>query len=188
MHHKSLYLFFTKCILLYILWNTLFVGYLFKHTKVEEMLTSSLASVSSTLMHLWGYNTNAEDVYDVNNRFEYSLISLEDELLVLIANSCNGLSLIILFVGFIVAYPGYWKMKVIYCVTGSILIYLINLVRIQILFFNIMFDYNSFDFNHKYTYTIAVYLCIFILWMLWVNRLSSKNTLNMYKALSGDKR
>jgi exosortase/archaeosortase family protein len=73
------------------------------------------------------------------------------------------------------AYPGDWKVKTIYILIGSIVIYLINVLRILVLLFNMIYYKGSFDFNHKYTYTIAVYLCVFVLWMLWANHFSKKN-------------
>jgi hypothetical protein len=56
-------------------------------------------------------------------------------------------------------------------------VYVINLIRIQLLILNFKYSTLSFDFNHKYTYTIVVYLCIFMLWLIWANHLSMRKGL-----------
>ena len=52
------------------------------------------------------------------------------------------------------------------------MIYLVNLARVVVLALNHIYSNSSFDFNHKYTYTLITYAAIFGLWMIWANRLS----------------
>jgi exosortase family protein XrtF len=177
--NRALYLFLGKALLLYIVWNLLYQGWISKHTLLEQQMTSSLGVVSSKLMNRLGYNTTAIDDFK-DPQAAYSKILLDGQPLVLIAHACNGLTLLVLFIGFILIYPGDWKVKTLYILLGSILIYLINVIRILILLLNMIYFQGSFDFNHKYTYTIAVYVCVFVLWMLWANRFSKK-TLYAYR-------
>ncbi|QHT65761.1 exosortase family protein XrtF [Rhodocytophaga rosea] len=182
--NKQLYKFLIKALFLYVLWNVIYHSWISKDTKVEEKMTSSIALVSSRIMNWWGYNMQYKDYYE-NNHFEYSEIKYNNKPLVLIANPCNGLNLIMLFIGFIIAYPGNWRLKGVYIFFGSILICLINLIRVQILLLNSIHYQSSFEFNHKYTYTVAVYLCVFALWMIWANRFSNrKNLLILNKVAS----
>lgn len=175
-NNKQFYYFLAKAFGLFILWETLYNFWMVPHSNFNASLTSYIASVSSNLMKLWGYTAYNSDTYR-DQIFEYSEIIVEQVPIVLIANSCNGLTLIALFAGFIIAYPGAWKIKSIYILIGSFLIFIINLIRIQILIFNSLWYPYSFEFNHKYTYTIIVYLFIFGLWMRWANYYSKKKNI-----------
>jgi exosortase/archaeosortase family protein len=81
----------------------------------------------------------------------------------------------LLFAGFIVAFPGPWRTKLWFVPMGILSIYLINSLRVIGLAVNHMVSKSSFDFNHKYTFTILVYGAIFYFWMIWVNRYSGIN-------------
>ena len=107
-----------------------------------------------------------------NNPTAVSAIWVNDKPTVSIANECNGVELMALFIGFILAYNGDWKLKTLYMIIGLISIYVINLIRIQLLIANSIYSQETLDFNHHYTFTIAVYACVFGMWMLWANKLS----------------
>ena len=89
-----------------------------------------------------------------------------------IADSCAGVPLMALFSGFILAYPGQTIRKLIYIPIGLAIIHLINIIRIVGLAIVTLYAPEMLDFNHHYTFTIIVYTCIFLLWILWVNRFS----------------
>jgi exosortase family protein XrtF len=94
--------------------------------------------------------------------------------LIYVSDSCNALTLIVLFMGFILAYPGDWRYKLLFIPLGTVAIFFINVIRVQVLILNYMYFTEAFDFNHKYTFTIAVYLVVFWFWMLWANKFSKK--------------
>jgi exosortase family protein XrtF len=177
--YKTLLFFLTKALLLYVTWNILYDEWIRPHTAVEEKMTVSLASLTGNLLSVWGFSADVRNAYSNKGGFAYAEVLVDNAPGILIGNPCNGLSLIILFAGFIIAYPGSWKVKTGYILVGSLLIYAINLIRIQILVFNFLYSEQSFDFNHKYTYTMAVYLCIFMLWLLWANRFSNRRSLTV---------
>ncbi|MCW3082638.1 MAG: hypothetical protein JWP12_4 [Bacteroidetes bacterium] len=93
-----------------------------------------------------------------------------------IGDNCNGIVLFAQFSGFIIAYPGNWKKKLIYIPTGIILIELMNVFRIVAL---AILDTHSrawTEFNHTYTFTIIIYGFIFLMWMYWVNTQSVQSS------------
>jgi exosortase family protein XrtF len=85
---------------------------------------------------------------------------------------CNGLVLFALFSGFLLAYPGNWKTKAWFIPLGIVCIYALNILRIIVLTINFKYFRSSFSFNHHVTFTYLIYAFIFILWMVWVNKLS----------------
>ena len=179
---KKLLFFLAKALLLYVAWNFLYYDWIVPRTALEEKMTTGIAASSATLLKVWGYLAEAEHYYDPDGTYRHSEVLVNNMPGILIANPCNGLSLIVLFAGFIIAYPGNWKWKTGYILAGSLLVFAINLIRIQLLIFNYLYSEQSFEFNHKYTYTIVVYLCIFMLWLYWANHFSSRRQLSPQKA------
>lgn len=89
-----------------------------------------------------------------------------------IGDNCNGIALFALFAGFIIAYKGKIKYKIIYILFGIISIEFLNIFRVVAL---AILDTHSrawTEFNHTYTFTIIIYGYIFLLWMIWVNKIS----------------
>jgi exosortase/archaeosortase family protein len=79
-----------------------------------------------------------------------------------------------LFAGFVLAFPGPVRRKLWFIPLGIAAIYLLNIIRIGVLALNHLYYHESVEFNHHYTFSFVVYACIFLLWMLWARRLSSR--------------
>jgi len=89
-----------------------------------------------------------------------------------IGDNCNGIALFALFTGLIIAYPGNWKRKILFIITGILMIQLLNVLRVVCLAILDTHSRTWTEFNHTYTFTVIIYGCIFLLWMLWVNKYS----------------
>src|SRR5690606_9841133 len=93
-------------------------------------------------------------------------MGIEGTLGVVIGNPCDGLSLFILFSAFLIVFEGKWWFKAIFIIVGIVLIHFLNVVRVIALAVIVKYSPESLDFHHSYTFTLFVYLCIFLLWML----------------------
>lgn len=93
-----------------------------------------------------------------------------------IGDNCDGIALFALFAGFIIAFPGSWKKKLIFIPVGILLIELMNITRVVVLAMLDTVSRTWTEFNHTYTFTILIYACIFLLWMRWVNKYGKSNT------------
>ncbi|MGB6269883.1 MAG: exosortase family protein XrtF, partial [Olleya sp.] len=95
-----------------------------------------------------------------------------------VIEGCNGTSIIILFVSFIIAFAGKFKTTLFYILSGSVLIYVVNLVRIVILSIG-LYNYPwRKEELHTVVFPAIIYGMVFLLWMFWVNRFSKINKLN----------
>ena len=93
-----------------------------------------------------------------------------------IIEGCNGLSVIILFVSFIVAFSGKWKFTIFYMMGGSLLIYILNVFRIALLCV-LMFYYPEYEhILHGVLFPLFIYGVVFILWIIWINKFSKYAT------------
>ncbi|MGB3619696.1 MAG: archaeosortase/exosortase family protein [Catalinimonas sp.] len=168
--NRQFNLFILKAAALFVIWQVLYFFWINPSTGLEMWLTSRTAAVSTQAMQWVGYDAHYFDVPGETGNQSVSQIYLDGRPLLGIADSCNALTLIMLFVGFIIAYPGPLNRKIWFIVGGSLLIFFVNVTRALTLIFNFMYSKSTFDFNHKYTFTILVYLCVFGLWMLWAKR------------------
>jgi len=150
----------------YIFWYLIYNLWLHPNEKLDLMVIDSTVKASKWLLELLGFM-----VFTGADR----LIGVDGSGGLWIGDNCNGIALFALFSGFIIAYPGNWKKKLIYIVTGIIIIEILNILRIVFL---AILDTHSrawTEFNHTYTFTILIYGCIFLLWMGWTSKFSGIN-------------
>jgi len=90
-----------------------------------------------------------------------------------IVEGCNSISVIILFVSFIIAFAGKLKTTILYLFVGSVLIYIANLVRVAILSAGLYHYPWRKDILHTVIFPAIIYGMVCLLWMLWVNRFAN---------------
>ena len=95
-----------------------------------------------------------------------------------IIEGCNSVSIIILFVSFILAFAGKIKTTTIYIFVGSILIYIANLIRVVILTAGLYHFPWRKDILHNVIFPALIYGMVFLLWMIWVNRIANLKRIN----------
>jgi len=95
-----------------------------------------------------------------------------------IIEGCNSVSIIILFISFIIAFSGHLKETIIFVLAGSVLIYVVNLLRIVILSIGLYHYPWRAEILHQVIFPGIIYGMVFLLWMFWVNRFSKLNKKN----------
>ena len=89
-----------------------------------------------------------------------------------IIEGCNALSVIILFVSFITAFSGKIKHTILYLVFGSILIHVLNVLRIALLCVLMYYYPEQQDILHGVVFPLIIYGVVFVLCIIWVNKFS----------------
>lgn len=161
-----------RAVLLFIGWMVLYHGVIVPDGRANSWLTSRVVEGTKTGLELLGYDTTHEwrgETQEDTPRFIY----VDGQPVVLVADACNGLELMALFVGFLLCFPGPWKYKAILIPIGTVMVFLINVIREIVLALNYKYFQETFDFNHKYTYVFIVYLMIFLIWRFWLNQYSA---------------
>ena len=98
----------------------------------------------------------------------------QDRYIAKIVEGCNSISIIILFWAFIFAFSGKLKTTLIFGLFGSLIIYIINLIRI-ILLTKWLYEFpNYYDFLHKVVFPLIIYGTTMFLWVIWVTYLAKK--------------
>lgn len=92
-----------------------------------------------------------------------------------IIEGCNAISVIILFVSFIVAFSGRLRQTLVYVLSGSVLIYVVNLLRIVILTIGLYHYPWRREILHTVIFPAIIYGMVFFLWMIWVRNFATIN-------------
>lgn len=135
-----------------------------------EPITHLVAKQSSDLASAFGYNASI-----VPHPKEASMkLIINNVYLARIVEGCNALSVIALFVSFIVAFHQKWKPTLLYIFVGSVLIYCINILRIVLIAIS-MYEYPKYkETLHSVVFPAIIYGLVFLLWALWVRRIPNK--------------
>ena len=89
-----------------------------------------------------------------------------------IVEGCNALSVIILFIAFVIAFSGKLKYTIPYIVGGSLIIHILNITRISLLMVAFYNFPEANTFFHDILFPLVIYGTVFILWVIWVNKFS----------------
>lgn len=134
-----------------------------------DYVTNIVASQTEYLLNSIGYSAQV-----LMHQQEPSMkLILEGKYIVRIIEGCNGISVIILFVSFVIAFSGKFKITVLFLVLGSVIIYTVNLFRIVLLTLGLYYYPWHGEFLHTVIFPAVIYGIVFLLWMLWVNKFSN---------------
>ena len=133
-----------------------------------DYLTHLVAEHTNALLNSVGYQTDI-----VAHPSEPSMkIIINGKYVARVIEGCNGISIIIMFLSFIVAFAGKFKTTFFYGLAGSIIIYAFNLIRIVILSIGLYHYPWRREILHTVIFPMLIYGTVFLLWMVWVNRFS----------------
>jgi exosortase family protein XrtF len=138
-----------------------------KGAVFPDFITNLVAKQSAAVLETIGYSIFlVEDTIDRG-----MLIAIDGAYIVNIVEGCNAISVLILFVAFIIAFAETVKKTVLFLLAGSVLIYAINILRIVFLTIG-LYKYPEFEkILHAVIFPAIIYGFVFILWMIWVQML-----------------
>ena len=138
-----------------------------KEMEVDD-ITVTVANQSATVLSWFDSQS-----YTAPNLREPSVkLFYKNKYISRIIEGCNALSVIILFIAFVVAFSGKLKNTLLFIIFGSGLIYLLNIFRIVILCMA-MYSFPEYqNVLHSVVFPLFIYGIVFILWIIWVNKYS----------------
>jgi len=173
--YKPFLLFLGKFLLSYLLLTFAYESYLsqFDVTKFEtDGFTQLVAKQTKDVMLF--FNCDA----DIEPNVKEPAVNLlyNGKRMARIIEGCNGLSVIILFVAFIIAFSGRIKATILYLIGGSLLIHILNVARIALLCVLMYYFPSQKHFLHGVVFPLFIYGVVFLLWIIWVNKFSKYAT------------
>ncbi|MGO3182379.1 MAG: exosortase family protein XrtF [Aequorivita sp.] len=102
------------------------------------------------------------------------LLTIDNDYSVSIVEGCNSISVVILFVSFIIAFAESFKKTLLFLLAGAVLIYVVNILRIAILVVALYKFPEYENLLHSVIFPGIIYGMVFVLWMVWVRMLKPK--------------
>ena len=132
-------------------------------------LTEKVANQTVGVLQFFGYNASA-----TQHDKEMSVkLLIENVYTARVIEGCNSVSIIILFVAFIVAFGRAKKITIlVYSIAGSLFIYGINILRIAFLTVMLYKYPDEQVVLHNLIFPAIIYGATFLLWVLWVQKFS----------------
>ncbi|WP_233586678.1 exosortase family protein XrtF [Formosa maritima] len=146
----------------------LYLQYGSSETYYPDYMTNLVAKQSKELIESLGYQA---EIVPHPNEASMKLI-INKKYVARVIEGCNSVSVIILFVSFIIAFTGKFKTTFFYLLAGSVLIYIANLVRVVILSIGLYHYPWRKDILHTVIFPAIIYGMVCLLWLFWVNRFS----------------
>jgi exosortase family protein XrtF len=153
----------------YILLTFLYQWYLsgFENNQLDG-ITRLVASHVEKVLQV--FDSNSAVVYQQNTKI--SILMHQKEVATII-EGCNGISVVILFVSFVIAFAGRFSTTLFFLLGGSVLIYVLNVIRIAILSL-LLCRFPAYEhLLHGVIFPLFIYGVVFILWFVWVNYFST---------------
>ena len=159
--------FFASYILLILVYQLYLNQFSIARFEVDG-ITQLVAAQSQQVLQSLGYT-----VTSINSDVEPSVIIVVDGFpLVKIIEGCNAVSVMILFASFVVAFNrGFWR-TFIFILSGSIGIYVLNVLRISLLTVGLLRFPEFKEVLHDIVFPIFIYGVVFFLWILWIKKFS----------------
>lgn len=102
---------------------------------------------------------------------------------VAVEKSCSGLKQMYEWVALMILFPGPWKHKLWFIPSGIVIIHLENILRIVILSVVVVHWPARWDFVHMWIMRPFYYVVIFLLWLIWVEKIKGKRRMASEKSI-----
>ncbi len=175
--------FLKRALLVFIVWKLIYHLFLFNGRVIDAPLTHITSfSTSKVLSKIYYGNTFfvREDCKPVPG-MENQLSCMDDiymnyRKVIGISDFCNGLELYALYLGFLLCVPGAIKRAISFMTLGLIVIYVANILRCVTIAVMGINQNRLTDIAHHYIFKLVVYLLIFLMWVIYFKKSSSKHS------------
>jgi len=170
---KPIILFIAKFFLVYIILTVLYSWYLqpfLYEQHITDPITSWMADVSSDMMRLLGFDAKTVQVEGETFKRFY----LDGSYASMVNEGCNAISVVIIFMSFIVAFSNGLFKTLSFIVVGLVLLLITNIFRIAFLTYIYRHLPEFSKSAHDYLFPGIIYGMVVILWFVWVNKFAFK--------------
>lgn len=148
----------------------LYLHYGFSYTYYPDFITHSVARQTEIILTGLGYEASlTPSPYDKS-----MLLHLNDKTIVRVVEGCNAVSVIILFLSFILAFAQQARDTLLYIFSGAVFIYVLNLFRIAFLTVGIYKWPEHQELLHQIIFPLIIYSAVFVLWLFWIKKITRK--------------
>ena len=137
------------------------------HFQVDNFTHLFFFHLNETLL-FFNYDSSIE----LNDKEASVRLILDNVYVARVVEGCNALSVIILFIAFVVAFSGRWLHTLLFILFGSVTIHVLNVLRIALLSIALLRYPEQEHVLHGVVFPLFIYGVVFGLWVIWVNTFS----------------
>lgn len=134
-----------------------------------NLVAAHVARMATYFLDMAGYDVALD---------KYNIIRHDNGLGIRIVWACTGLKQAYIFLMIMLFSPGPFLKKLWFIPAGLFVVYLFNIFRIVFIISVIKFDPVKFDFLHAYVFKYIFYGVIFLMWVLWEEKIRKKRVEN----------
>lgn len=165
--YRHIVRFFAIMAAAYAVWYGIYNLWLLPDGRLDDVVGTFVAQASAGVLNVFGAGAT----------WEGRVAALPGNAGIYVSNGCNGLDLISLFIGFVVAYPGRWSHRAWFIPLGLVLIVVVNIIRCAGLMVAQDVSQTAFDIAHGPLVRYTMFALVFALWVAWAN-LSTRSKSN----------
>lgn len=169
--YKPFFSFLIKFLLFYVVFTFVYNYYLnqFESKKNEvDGITKLVSEHTNSLLIFFGHKA---EIFQNETEPSIKLI-YNGKFVSRIIEGCNGVSVMILFAAFVFAFSVKLKRTIIYILLGCLIIYVLNISRIAMIAYALYYYPKYNELLHGTIFPLFIYGVVFLLWVLWVTKLS----------------
>lgn len=171
LQYQPFLLFLGKFIASYLILTIIYQTYLNRYDadKAEvDSFTQMVADQSAAVLSWFDSNS-----YTMPHLKEPSVkIIYKGKYISRIIEGCNAISVIILFISFVVAFTGKFRNTMLFILFGIALLHILNIARIALLCIGLYHFPKLEHLLHGVIFPLVIYGIVFLLWIIWVNKYS----------------
>jgi exosortase family protein XrtF len=133
-----------------------------------DSFTILVSDQSEWLVNQLGYK--AKTYLLMNDNFTRFVV--DNDYVARVVEGCNALSVMILFVAFVVAFKGKLLTTIVFSLSGVLIIHVLNIIRIALLVIGLRYYEEHKTLMHDIIFPLFIYGVVFLLWIFWVNKFS----------------
>lgn len=152
--------------LTFFVFSAIYDLYLHRYEDKTDGMSSFVGKQAAGLLNILGFDAFARDV----DAEKSTHVGIDGFARVKVIEGCNGLSVMILFLAFLLGFPGKLRNKAWFIPAGLLLIHSFNVSRVAILGWAVYRFGESGYPIYKEMFTASIYLLVLVLWYLWVQK------------------
>ena len=155
---SPLTVFLLKAGAIYAGWHLLYTYFLLPNGRLDAFLSLSGVRLAAGALSTLGWEV--ESVGRIVAIFGTSGVKIQ--------NGCNGVDLLGLYAGFIIAYPGPIRKRLLLLAGGLLLLYFANVFRISLFALSNVYLPEHWEKVHTYSSYVIFYPLVLGLWYIWI--------------------
>ena len=150
----------------YFLFSLLYNIYIVNTNTIyyPDVVTYNVSWFTKEILEFWSYDIELEP----DAIYKSQKLYFNNQLLFNIVEGCNGLSVIILFLAFVIALKSKPFMTLGYILLGSVSLYFMNILRLVILTLGYYYYPQQRHLMHDVFFPLIIYGLLLLLWIIWI--------------------